>query len=471
MVGKIMVLNRNRQKEYLEQFYNRNGSHLVVMYGAKGAGKTSLLKDFMQGKAHCYYQARPCSDREQVRLWSMEYSRQPGKAFHEEPETTGLTDFDGIISELVRSPDTGEKLLLVLDEFHYMVRGGGAFMQSMVRLLHHAFSERDVLIVLCSSCVGWVENSMVNRLGEAAFEISGFLKIRELGFEEIYRYFDGAFSTEELLVLYSVMGGIPGYWRMIDRNAGLRENLCRLFLEPDGAFQREARELVESQLRETSVYHTILSVLAQGKSKLNDLYHATGFSRAKISVYLKNLMELELVEKVFSFDSEGRENTQKGVYRIGSHLVRFYFRFLYPNLSALSLSEPEEFYEQYVKPELEKYTAGIFGKVCAQYMEQENQKGTLPISFEKSGEWVGKMGTLDLVAQDEEGHTLICGCFGEAPVLPYAKYEEWMECMRAARLSADELYLFAKEGFDERVEALAGENEKVHTVAWTNLYL
>ena len=104
-------------------------------------------------------------------------------------------------------------------------------------------------------------------------------------------------------------------------------------------------------------------------------------------------------------------------------------------------------------------------------MEQENQKGNLPIPFEKSGEWVGKMGKLDLVAQDETGHTLVCGCFGEEALLPYAKYAEWVECIRAARLAVDEFYLFAREGFDEQVEALARENEKVHTVAWTNLYL
>ena len=51
-------------------------------------------------------------------------------------------------------------------------------------------------------------------------------------------------------------------------------------------------------IAETAVYDTILATLADGRhGKLNDMYAHTGFSRAKISVYLKNLMELELVEK------------------------------------------------------------------------------------------------------------------------------------------------------------------------------
>lgn len=56
---------------------------------------------------------------------------------------------------------------------------------------------------------------------------------------------------------------------------------------------------LSEESRETAVYDTILATLADGRhGKLNDMYAHTGFSRAKISVYLKNLMELELVENV-----------------------------------------------------------------------------------------------------------------------------------------------------------------------------
>ena len=67
---------------------------------------------------------------------------------------------------------------------------------------------------------------------------------------------------------------------------------------------------LSEELRETAVYDTILATLADGRhGKLNDMYAHTGFSRAKISVYLKNLMELELVEKVLGYDFEGYERT------------------------------------------------------------------------------------------------------------------------------------------------------------------
>ena len=50
-----------------------------------------------------------------------------------------------------------------------------------------------------------------------------------------------------------------------------------------------------------------------GKNKLNDIHEYTGYGRDKISVYLKNLIAREIVEKIFSYDVFGNENTRKGL--------------------------------------------------------------------------------------------------------------------------------------------------------------
>ncbi len=38
---------------------------------------------------------------------------------------------------------------------------------------------------------------------------------------------------------------------------------------------------------------------------MNDLYRTTGFSRAKISVYMKNLAAFDIIQKVVSFETGG----------------------------------------------------------------------------------------------------------------------------------------------------------------------
>ena len=86
------------------------------------------------------------------------------------------------------------------------------------------------------------------------------------------------------------------------------------------------------------MYNTILSAIARGKNKLNDLFLDTGYSRAKISVYMKNLSHFDIVEKVVSFETGGWENAKKGVYQIKDTFVNFWFKFVFCDVFRIILN-------------------------------------------------------------------------------------------------------------------------------------
>lgn len=96
---------------------------------------------------------------------------------------------------------------------------------------------------------------------------------------------------------------------------------------------------------------SILVNMAAGKNRLNDLYACTGFSRAKISVYLKNLMEIDLVEKV-----------ETGTCRITKPHVRFYFLFIFPHLTILEKEGPKSFYEEVIEEAFPGFIREIYRK-------------------------------------------------------------------------------------------------------------
>ncbi len=58
--------------------------------------------------------------------------------------------------------------------------------------------------------------------------------------------------------------------------------------------------------------------------------------------------------------------------------------------------EPLEFYNCYIEPSFKYYVAEYFKSVCRQYIEKWNKWGKLPFEIEKTGEWVGKFGTIDV---------------------------------------------------------------------------
>jgi len=448
-----VLSGRGSERKELNNCFDRDGSQILVLYGQRYIGKSSLIREFVADKDHYYYSARVCSEREQVYQWGKQLGREGVK-------TSMFPTFGEIFSSL---PFEGNgKQVIVIEEFSRIVKTSENFMPELVKFIHSQWSKRQVLVILVSSLVGWVENSMVEAMGESAYELSGLMKIKELPFKELVSYFPN-YTIEQCIETYAVLGGYPGLWQMFDDRISVKENICRTLLNPGSILYNEPERLLEDSLRETSVYGTILSSIAEGNYKLNDLYEKTDFSRAKISVYLKNLMELELVEKVFSFDTAGKANTQKGIYRISNHILHFYFYFLYSNLTERELSSPTLFYKQFVAPTFKTYVSEYFKQVCAQKLVELSKGGKLPIKVAKSGEWVGKMGNIDLIAQDSEERTLLVLCNWDKPMMTYEEYEGLLLCARKARINTDHIYLYSAARFDEKLhlEAKVKHNLKL----------
>lgn len=453
-----MLLGRASELNYLNNYYNREGSQILIVYGQKYIGKTTIVKEFMQDKPNYYYLARACSEREQTYQWGSQltsdgYPTDPFPSFHD------------ILAKIAHR-STG-KTVIVIDEFQHIVKVSDRFMKDLITFVHSQWNLNDVMVLLCSSSIGWIENSMITRIGEAAYELSGFLKIREMPFENIVERFPN-FRVEECVEAYAILGGIPGLWNQFDDRLTIQQNICRNILDANSFLFEEGERLLTEQLREPSVYNTIMASIASGKYKLNNLYLHTEFSRAKISVYLKNLIELELVEKVFSYDTAGKENVQKGIYRISHPFVDFYYTYMYPHLSDLQTLSVGEFYNRFVAADFRKYVTGYFKRVCRQHLAKLNDRGRLPIELDTIGEWIGKNGSLDIIAQDQEGHTLIGLCNWEKP-MTYEDYENLLACAKKARIHADYIYMYTAFRYDERLNLEAKMKTNLKLVQITDL--
>ena len=450
-----MLLGRAAELKQLNHYYDREGSQIVVVYGQKNIGKTALVKEFAAGKPSSYYMARSASDREQVYQWGMELA-------HRQVRTLAYPSYGELLQGMLT--DMPGKQIVIIDEFQHIIKTSPGFMKELVAFVHKQWNSNQVLVLLCSSSIGWVENSMIQKIGESAYELSGLLKLKELKFSDMMDYFPG-YSKDQCVECYAILGGMPGLWKHFSDKLSVKENIIRSILSSNGGLRNEAMSLITDELRETAVYNTILASIASGKHKLNELYAHTGFSRAKISVYLKNLMELEIVEKVFSVDTDGKDNVQKGIYRIKNHFVYFYFKFLYPNRSGLAMEAPSAFYLEYVAPGIRSFAGEYFKDVCQEYLDVINRRGVLPITYESSGEWVGKPGTIDIVATDEEGRSLIALCSYDKAIVTYEEYEKLLYCAEKAKINAQYVYLFSMNRFDEKVELEARLKKNLYLIS------
>ena len=443
-----MFIGRTQELKQLEEAYRAGRNTAVVLYGRLGIGKTELAQIFMKDKPAVFYAARELSELEQSYRMAKELKVTRGDEF--------FTIYETLHEAMQRSG--GKKMLFVIDEFHLLAKSGNAFLQAFIQLMNE---DAPCMFLLLSSSVNWVENSMIENLAFAAKSLSGIIKLKEFSFVEMVNRFE-SMPVEKIIYANAMLGGIPAYLNCWNEKASVKENIVRIFLTKDAPLFNAAEQFLKKELRELGAYNAILATMASGKYKLNDIYARTGFSRAKISVYIKNLIELDVVEKVFSFDaSEHSEqmhaNAQKGLYRIKDRYLAFWYRYIFPNSSEIECGRGEQVYEKEIAQDMAQYVRECFAGVCEEYLKLMAQYGRLKNRYSNWGTWYGKTGRIDIAAGDADGNSLVGFCRFDNYLMTKKDYNQYKELLSLALLQPKEMYLFSKAGFAEELRRMVRE--------------
>lgn len=453
-----MIIN-SRSLKLVQECFEESGNRLIMLYGQKHSEKETLMREFLKDKKYFYYRCRPASELEQSRMMGEEISEQ----------------FDAKLAqqsyeEYFKRVKSGgpEKLVIWIDEAQYVMKKDPSFWEAVLKLRARRLYPGPVLIILSSSSIVWCEQDVKEESPQIAAKIDRWIKLDDLNFLEVVRAFPD-YSVRESIQIYGVLGGVPGYLNLWNVEESYKENICRLVLSPKGALFNEVQDILGLELRELSVYNTILSAIAQGYNKLNDLFLYTGMSRAKISVYMKNLAHFDIVEKVVSFETGGWENAKKGVYQIKNTFVNFWFKFIYSHQSQLYTLSSEDFYDTYIALELENYLNRYFRNVCMEYLSLLNQMGRLPVKVNKMGTWIGKKGHIDIVAQSTARERIVAVCNWENPALTVDMVQEMFLAMKQAKIQAEHYYLFSAKAFAPALVALAKEDRRFELIDMNEL--
>lgn len=433
----VVFIGREKELAMLNQAYLKEENSIVVLYGREQIGKTTLVKRFVKDKTYVYYQARELSEKEQNRYFE--------KALFS-----------------VKEKAEKERIVFVLDEFDLMQKGYKTFFADFLAEFKE-FPKGQVMVLLVSSATGWVENDMVKDMGELAKDMSAHIKLKEFSFVEMVDRFPEN-TTKDCILIYGILGGVPGYLEHWNPKQSVEDNIIRLIVDKKGIFHTEAQRFLKTSLRELPFYSTILSVLAEDEPKLNYLYARTGFSRAKISVYIKNLIQIDVAEKIFSYEPEKRDCVQKGLYGITDSFLQFWYKLIYPNISDLSLMTPKEFYKEHIKDGLDELAKKAYQKVCREFMDLMNQYHHLPAQFEAFGSFYGKSGFIPLIANTKEGKLLVGTCKWSNEPMNMAEFENLLQDIEQTGKEADYYYLFSKEGFTNELSVMAKNMDNIQCI-------
>lgn len=445
-----MLVGREEQLAQLQKMFGKLTSSIVVLYGKKGMGKTSLAREFIKDKDSFYYYAIPAAPDE-ARFFM-------ANAVYGPSELNGyLTSYEDVFVGVTK--ENKVKKVIVIDEFQSICRNDPDFLKAAFTMIKDQQDYGRVMLILISSSISFIEEQQGSLFKEVR-QMTSYMKLEELKFMDTIRFFAN-YSIEDCVRFYGLTGGVPLYISKLSKKLPFKENVYKAVLTQGSFLYNEGHASVGEELRETALYNTILGCLASGMNKINDIYNYTGFGRDKISVYLKNLMARDIVEKVYSYDVNGRENIKKGSYRIKPGFVLFWYRYMYQNQTELVTMQPQDFYNEYIADDLDDFMNEAFVNVCSDYLQLLEEHGGVAMKTVRKSRVYEKNLRIDIIREDEEGVCAVGQCdFSGNQVLASA-LTELKDNVRKANLNAIYYFMFSRAGFADDLKKIANDDKNI----------
>ncbi len=208
--------------------------------------------------------------------------------------------------------------------------------------------------------------------------------------------------------MYFVCGGIPYYLRFFSPSQSVETNIRTNFLNEFSALAREPEFLLREELKELKKYFGILTALASGAVSNRQIAQVTGIEEKSLFYYQNTLIELGYIARHYPLSGK-KVNKRQVRYKLDDPLLRFWFRFIYPNGSAIYQMDEKNAFVNLIRPQLDSYFGQCFENLCKEALARIYLREGLTCSYE-IGEYWDKNVQIDVVGIRQDGVVDIGEC-------------------------------------------------------------
>ena len=459
-----MFIGREQELRTLNQLYASGKFEFAVIYGRRRVGKTALISEFIKGKDAIFFTGVETNAKQNLENFSQCIMDYQGS------DSLGVTfpSFQAALESVFRVAKS-QRVILVIDEYPYVAHAAKSLASTLQLLIDKHHADSKLFLILCGSSMSYMEDQVLAYKAPLYGRRTAQLKIRPFDFFEVCRYFTGL-SPKDKALAYGMIGGTPQYLQQMDARLSIEENIKRIFLSPASAIFEEPLNLLKQEVREPGVYNAIMTAIASGYSKMNEIASKVGEDSSVCAIYLKNLITLGIVKKETPF---GEKAGRKTIYSMEDPMFRFWYRFVPPNISLIARGATELAYNR-IAPELSAYMGGIFEEICKQYLWKQLLEGTCAVSFRDIGRWWGAnpktraQEEIDLMGDDNDA-ALFAECKWTNEKIDLPVLDTLLARSELFRYPKKHFYLFAKTGFTKACKEKAATMGNVSLTVYEDM--
>lgn len=376
-----MFIGRERELASLNEFYEKDGIGMTVIYGRRRIGKSTLITEFVKDKKTIFYTATKVGKNRNLEL----FSKQVVDLFLPGVENISFNTIEAVF-DFIDKNVKDDKLILVIDELPYWAEKDDALLSVMQKYIDTIWNDKNLKIILCGSALSFMENKVLSENSPLFGRRDSQIKL------EAFNYLDAAkfvpdYSNEDKAICYGITGGVARYLAMIDPEKSIDENIVRLFFRTDGYLYDETRNLLTQEFSDISIVNNIVEQIASGENALNNIAGKIGEKEQTVLYSLDKLINVGLVEKKKCITDE--KNKKKTQYVLKDYMFKFWYEFIPKATSVIEIGQGEVYYTKVVKPALHSFMGAVFEDMCRYYTLKQGIKGKYGCFITSVGSWWG----------------------------------------------------------------------------------
>ena len=457
----MRFIDREKEMATLQREYARDGASLVVLYGRRRVGKTTLISEFIKDKHALFFLASEESEAQNRNTF-----KEKAADFIDSDllRNAAISSWDVIFKAITDAPFS-EKPVIIIDEFQYIGKSNPAFPSIFQRIWEENLKHKQIMVVLCGSLIHMMQAQTLDYSSPLYGRRTAQIRLQQIPFRYYSQFFPNK-TTNKLVEMYAVTGGVPKYIELFTAEDSIYEAIRNCILDRSGYLYDEPHFLLQQEVSEIGSYFSIIKVIAAGHQKLSEISAALEIKATSLTKYLKTLIDLDILVREVPITEDNPEKSKKGLYRIKDNYIRFWFAFVYPNRSFLESGQEEIVMQKIRGGFVRNHTAFVYENVCLQKLWELNAAGTWPFYFSKAGKYWDSHTEIDLAAIDPEGNNLLLGeCkFWQNPVgvSVLRDLEEKAKAVSWQREQRKTWYvLFSANGYTDELLELAANREDV----------
>lgn len=367
-------VDRTNEAARLKGALSADKSSLVVIYGRRRLGKSTLIKRVLTDNDLYFLADR--SEGQHQRLLLAKVVAQVFPDF----DKLAYPDWESLLRAI--NYRTIERFTLCLDEFPYLVEQCPELPSVLQKLVDE--KQLKYNLVLCGSSQNMMYGLFLDSTAPLYGRANEIMRLTPIRLPYIQQAL--GLDAIEAIEEYAVWGGVPRYWELRESRSSLEDALWHNIFSVNGALYEEPVKLFQDDVKDIVKTSTIMSYIGTGANRLSEIAARCNEPATNLSRPLRKLIDLGFLEKDVPFGTD-EKNAKKSLYKIADPYMAFYYQFVVPNRSFVELDRRLPI-EQALSAHFSEYVSREWEALCREAVTGNELNGQL---WGKAARWWGSV--------------------------------------------------------------------------------